>query len=130
MPLIRNLLIVLFLCLIYDSNVQLDYIKDKLNLNQLKMTINQNVIQCNGIIDGPMSWVYQNKTLKGDIRITGEQFNLTKFMDYGSSIVDSKNQTAVVDTAPFKVPDAMDFGINFSFGTLSYDKLVLNRSYI
>lgn len=110
-----------------NSTVQLDYIKDKLNLKQLNMTINQNVIQGNGIIDGPMAWVYQNKTLKGDIRITGEQFNLTKFMESGSTIVDSKNQTAVVDTAPFKVPDAMDFGINFSFRTLSYDKLVLNN---
>ncbi|HQX44627.1 MAG TPA: AsmA-like C-terminal region-containing protein [Saprospiraceae bacterium] len=118
---------------IYDSykieNVSIDgnLNHDQIYLHPLKMTVNTNTISINGNLGAPMAYAFLNKTLKGKLEITGNRFDIVKFMESDPKGVNSMANAQTV-SEPFVVPENMELDVRFGVETLIYDKWQLDKA--
>ena len=119
--------------IVYDSykieNAYLDgeLKRDRIVLHSLKISVNNNPMSVTGVLESPMAYAMQNKTLKGSLQINGNRFDLVSFMGdeapQGNSVSNGEPTSE-----PFVVPENMDLDLLFDIGTLVYDKWQLDKA--
>ncbi|HMS29794.1 MAG TPA: AsmA-like C-terminal region-containing protein [Saprospiraceae bacterium] len=105
-----------------SSNVK--YNDDKLDIEQLKMVVNENSVNVKGQLTNLMGYALINRKLNGNMTINGNSFNLDKLMAEESSTQSAATPT---EETAFVLPGNMDMNFQFSFSDFKYDKLILKN---
>ena len=105
-----------------SSNVK--YNDDKLDIEQLKMVVNENSVNVKGQLTNLMGYALINRKLNGNMTINGNSFNLDKLMAEESSTQSAATPT---EETAFVLPGNMDMNFLFSFSDFKYDKLNLKN---
>ncbi len=94
--------------------------KDQLTLAPFEMSLNENDLSGSVKLTSITQYIFNNKTLGGNINVHSNQFDANKIL-----VTDAAASKEETPTEPFLVPEGMDISINFDCKNLKYDKMQL-----
>lgn len=114
--------------LIYDkyditNNVLIgNFAPNRLEISQFQTNIGNSDIAGKGLLTGVFDWLFENKTLGGNLNVTSNFLDLNQFMT-------ETPQTSTTNTAtePFVVPDNVDLLISGKMGRVLYTNMDLSN---
>lgn len=100
-----------------------------LNLSETTVLIGQNDITANCRFENYMAFALKGKTLKGEMNIQSNHFNLNDFMTAEGDTVIAAADTTTTSTEAggvLIVPENIDFNMNTDMKEILFDKIVIN----
>lgn len=113
------------------SNANFIFNDRYLNLSDLNVKIGDNDIKGNGKVENYLAYALRNSTLKGDLNITSNYFNLNDFMTNEDAVETNKkgeDQTEKPDLTVIEIPQNLDIAVNGSFKKLIFDQMNLENA--
>lgn len=106
-----------------------------LKLNETTVGIGENDVTFDSRFENYIGYIFKGTTLKGELNVKSNRFNLNDFMTAESATVEeetavAENVETVADTASMgviKVPDNIDFRMQVAFGEVLFDNMKFNN---
>lgn len=103
-----------------------------LNLSETTVNIGKNDITADCKLENYMAYVLKGKTIKGNLNVHSNYFNLNDFMTAeGDSVMVAADSTATFEkteaTGVIRVPKNIDFTMNADMKQVLFDKMTLNN---
>lgn len=115
------------------KKANLKFTTNNVDLDQFELTAGQSDLSANGSLNNLMGFAFNNGTLKGNLNAQSTHFRVQDFLaasttkdeetkeaDKTSAETNTANTT---DKAQLKIPDFLDFKLNFNANKVSYSSL-------
>lgn len=112
------------------SNANFIFNDRYLNLADLNVKIGDNDLRGNGKVENYLAYALRNSTLKGDVAIQSNFFNLNDFMTNEDATEQNKNEdeTEKPELMVIEIPKNLDVAVNGSFKKLIFDQMTLENA--
>ncbi len=102
------------------NNAGLEFSPQYVNLSSLDVKIGKNDIAATGRLENLIAYALKNQTLKGQLNLSSNHFNLNDFM--GDTVEDSSTD-ATESSEHFVIPQNIDFTMNAAMKEVIYGKI-------
>jgi hypothetical protein len=97
----------------------------RFNLNDLNVQIGKSDLRAEGELENMISYVLSDGTIRGNLRLTSNHFDVNPFMT--DKEIETTAQADTVQVKAASIPSRVNFTLNSDFKTLIYDNLTLNN---
>ena len=112
------------------KNSLLTFTPRYLQLNETTVKIGSNDVTLDSRFENYMGYALRGSTLKGNLNVKSNRFNLNDFMANDDVSVADNNSEVVADTtamAVIRVPENIDFAMNADFNELLFEKMAFRN---
>lgn len=106
---------------VHISDISLDFSPKFVNLSSMNLTIGKNDLSATGRLENFIAYALKDQTLKGQLNIKSNLFNINDFMGDNSS----SNDTTSVGV--FEVPRNIDFLLSATMSKVIFEKINLTN---
>lgn len=111
------------------SNASFIFNDRYLNLADLNVKIGDNDLRGNGKVENYLAYALRNSTLKGDMTIQSDYFNLNDFMSNDETKeINTDTDTAKVALSVIEIPKNLNIALNGNFKKLIFDEMNLENA--
>lgn len=103
------------------NNANLEFNPQYVNLSSLDVKIGENDIQANGRLENFIPYFLKNQTLKGQLSLKSNFFNVNDFM------ADDEEETSSKTSENFIVPENINFTLNADMAKVLYEQVTLTN---
>ncbi len=110
------------------ANLAMNFTPKNVNVSAFEGSIGKSDFKILGSVSNFIPYIFANQTLKGNMDINSNYFNVNPFMT--DALVDEKINPNAADTAALQLidlPGNIDFDLNADFKQLVYDNLLLEN---
>jgi len=101
-----------------NFNIIGNYSLNTLNINKQSLIVSGSNLSIDGKLNNIISWVLEDKEMKGVVSINSPHFDLDKFM--GEETSKGKNTNNVGEEETFEIPDNMNISVNTDIKRINY----------